>query len=146
MWCQKAEQGKSKEGQGVQDEGIICARRAEVSGPRGLAAEVPEELQEELAVAGTRYKLVADLAFCVKKDDAGFYARQGWTGGGEVWGWSSRVTPVGAGSDRYRLQTGMQAGSRRGRSRGSQKELQRRRQYMHVWHMMGRRWVSRDSS
>ena len=35
-------------------------------------------------VAGTRYKLVADLASCMKKGGAGFYARQGWACGGHV--------------------------------------------------------------
>ena len=49
-------------------------------------------------VAGPGYRLVADLAPCIKKGGAGFCARQGWTGGGGVWGWSTRATF--GGSDR----------------------------------------------
>ena len=48
-------------------------------------------------VAGSKYKLVAGLAPCMREGGAGFYAyaRQEWTGGGWVWGWSSETTPGG---------------------------------------------------
>ena len=55
---------------------------------QGLAAlaEAIEMLQGELVmVAGSEYKLVADLTSCMKKGGVGFYARQGWTGGDVVW-------------------------------------------------------------
>ena len=44
-------------------------------------------------VAETKHKLVTDLAYCIEKGGAGFCARQGWTGGGGVWEWSSVVAP-----------------------------------------------------
>ena len=47
---------------------------------------------EPLLVAGPRFKLKADLASCMKESGAGFYARQGWTGGGGIWSWKSEVS------------------------------------------------------
>ena len=48
-----------------------------------LATGAIWRLKEELlVVAGPRFGLVADLASCMGRGGAGFYARQGWTGGG----------------------------------------------------------------
>ena len=56
---------------------------------------LPGRLQEGLAmVAGTRYKLVADLASCMREGGAGFYARQRWAGGGGIREWCPSVAPV----------------------------------------------------
>ena len=42
-------------------------------------------------VAGPSYRLVVDLASCMRKGGAGFYVRQGWTGGGWIWEWDSEA-------------------------------------------------------
>ena len=53
---------------------------------RGLAAEALKRLQVELGeLAGTDYRMVADMAACMSKEGVGFYARQGWTGRDGVW-------------------------------------------------------------
>ena len=53
---------------------------------QGLAIGAIGRLKEELVVvAGPRFGLVADLASCTRKDGAGFYARQDWTGGEGSW-------------------------------------------------------------
>ena len=79
-------------------------RRGKVFRMRALAVQKPEELelrgrglaeairrlQEELRwVAGSDYKLVVDMAACMKQEDVGFYARQGWAGVDRVWEWDS---------------------------------------------------------
>ena len=57
---------------------------------RGLAAEAIRRLQGELGwVDGSEYKLVVNLASCMRKEGVGFYSRQGWVGAGGVWEWSS---------------------------------------------------------
>ena len=40
---------------------------------------------ELLLVAGPRFELKADLASCMKRGGARFYASQGWTGGEGIW-------------------------------------------------------------
>ena len=48
---------------------------------KGLATQMLGEVKKELAiVAGGRFRLVADLASCMDKGGAGFYAKQGWSG------------------------------------------------------------------
>ena len=44
-------------------------------------------------LAGTDYRMVADMAACMAKEGVGFYARQGWTGRDGVWEWDSRTSP-----------------------------------------------------
>ena len=47
-----------------------------------LATGAIARLQTELLlVVGPGFELKADLASCMKKGGAGFYAKQGWTGG-----------------------------------------------------------------
>ena len=61
---------------------VFRVRALAVQEGRGLAAEAVKRLQEELGwAAGSEYK----LASCIKKEGVGFYARQGWAGGDEVW-------------------------------------------------------------
>ena len=43
-------------------------------------------------VVGSKYRLVADLASCMRKGGTGFYARQGWASGGGVYEWSFEIT------------------------------------------------------
>ena len=43
-------------------------------------------------MTGSEYKLVVDLAACMKKEGVGFYARQGWAGVDGVWEWDSGVS------------------------------------------------------
>ena len=66
---------------------------------QGLATEAMGRLKEKLLlVAGPRFGLVADLASCMRKGGAGFYARQGWAGGEGSWSWRSEASEVeGAG-------------------------------------------------
>ena len=45
-------------------------------------------------MAGPRFGLVVDLASCMRKGGAGFYASQGWAGGEGVWSWRSEATEV----------------------------------------------------
>ena len=82
-------EGQGEERQGVQDEGAGSAEGIE-GNSRGLAAEATKRLslQEELGwVARSDYKLVVGMAACTEKEGVGFYARQGWAGGGGVWEW-----------------------------------------------------------
>ena len=59
---------------------------------KGLATQMLGEVKKELAiVAGGRFRLVADLASCMGKGGAGFYAKQGWTGGEGIWMWGRRA-------------------------------------------------------
>ena len=59
---------------------------------RGLAPKAMARLKAELPlVAGPRLELKADLAARMKEGGAGFYAKQGWTGGGGIWSWRSEV-------------------------------------------------------
>ena len=59
---------------------------------KGLATQMLGEMKKELAmVAGGRFRLVAALASCMDKGGAGFYARQGWTGGEGIWMWGGRA-------------------------------------------------------
>jgi len=61
---------------------------------RGLAAEALKRLQVELGeLAGTDYRMVADMAACMAKKGVGFYGSQGWTGVGGFWEWDSRTSP-----------------------------------------------------
>ena len=82
---------------------------------RGLAAEALRRLQVELVeMAGTDYRMVADMAACMAKEGVGFYARQGWAGRGGVWEWDSRTSPS-------RLSRGS-----RGKLQMEEEELQRK--------------------
>ena len=47
-----------------------------------------------LLEAGPRFEMKADMASCMTRDGAGFYASQGWTGGEGVWSWRSEATEV----------------------------------------------------
>ena len=59
---------------------------------QGLASEAMARLKAELLlVVGPRFELKADLASYMKKGGAGFYAKQGWTGGKGIWSWRSEV-------------------------------------------------------
>ena len=49
---------------------------------------------ELLLVAGPRFELRADLASCMKKGGAKFYANQGWSGEGGIWSWRSEAAGV----------------------------------------------------
>ena len=77
---------------------MALAVDGEVRG-QGLATGAIRRLKEELLlVAGPRFGLVADLASCTRSGGAGFYARQGWTGGEGSWSWRSEAFGVeGAG-------------------------------------------------
>ena len=44
-------------------------------------------------LAGTDYRMVADMAAFMAKKGVGFYGSQGWTGEGGVWEWDSRTSP-----------------------------------------------------
>ena len=49
-------------------------------------------------MAGPKFGLVADLASCMRRGGAGFYARLGWTGGNGSWSWRSEALELeGAG-------------------------------------------------
>jgi hypothetical protein len=48
-----------------------------------------------LLVAGPRFELRADLASCMEKGGAGFYASQGWSGVGGIWPWRFEAAGVG---------------------------------------------------
>ena len=62
---------------------------------QGLATEAMARMKAELLlVAGPRFELRADLASCMKKGGARFYASQGWTGGGGIWSWRSEASEV----------------------------------------------------
>ena len=62
---------------------------------QGLASEAMARLKAELLlVAGPRFELKADLASCMKKGGAGFYAKQDWIGGEGIWSWRSEVPGV----------------------------------------------------
>ena len=71
----------------------------EVMRGQGLATWAIRRLGEELLlVVGPRFGLVADLASCMRSGGAGFYAGQGWTGGGGSCSWRSETLAVeGAG-------------------------------------------------
>ena len=47
-----------------------------------------------LLVAGPRFELRADLAPCMEKGGARFYASQGWSGVGGIWMWRSEAAEV----------------------------------------------------
>ena len=68
-------------------------------GGQGLATGAIRRLKEELLlVAGPRFGLMADLASCMRRGGAGFYASQGWTGGEGSWSWRPEALEVeGAG-------------------------------------------------
>ena len=62
---------------------------------QGLATEAMARMKAELLlVAGPRFELRADLASCMKKGGAGFYASQGWSGVGGIWSWRSEAAGV----------------------------------------------------
>ena len=62
---------------------------------QGLATEAMARMKAELLlVAGPRFELRADLASCMKKGGAKFYASQGWSGEGGIWAWRSEATGV----------------------------------------------------
>ena len=62
---------------------------------QGLATEAMARMKAELLlVARPRFELVVDLAACMKKDGARFYASQGWTGGGGIRSWRSEASEV----------------------------------------------------
>jgi hypothetical protein len=62
---------------------------------QGLATEAMARMKAELLlVAGPRFELRADLAPCMKRGGAGFYARQGWSGVGGIWSWRSEAAGV----------------------------------------------------
>ena len=113
----------------------------EVTRGHGLATGAIGRLKEELlVVAGPRFGLVADLALCMRRGGTGFYARQGWTGGGGSWSWRSETLEegvVGVVIDQGPAPTGgsegAQAGGKAGGAAVSQRRvllmvLQRRRQ------------------
>ena len=59
-----------------------------------MCTEALKRLQVELGeLAGTDYRMVADMTACTAKEGVGFYARQGWTGRDGVWEWDSRTSP-----------------------------------------------------
>ena len=68
---------------------------------QGLATGAIRRLKEELSLVaghGPRFGLMADLASCMRNGGAGFYARQGWTGGKGSWSWRPEAFEVeGAG-------------------------------------------------
>ena len=66
-----------------------------------IATEAIARLKAELApMAGPGFGLRADLAWCMEKGGAGFYKRQGWTGGEGVWSWRADVPGLeGAGAE-----------------------------------------------
>jgi hypothetical protein len=47
-----------------------------------------------LLEAGPRFEMKADMASCMTRDGAGFYASQGWTGGEGIWSWRSEAPEV----------------------------------------------------
>ena len=52
---------------------------------QGLAMEAMARMKAELLlVAGPRFEMRADLASCMKKGGAKFYASQGWSGEGGI--------------------------------------------------------------
>ena len=62
---------------------------------QGLATEAMARTKAELLlVAGPKFELRADLASCMKKGRAGFYASQGWSGVDGIWSWRSEVVGV----------------------------------------------------
>ena len=65
---------------------------------QGLATGAIRRLKEDLLlVAGPRFGLMADLASCMRKGGAGFYASQGWTGEGVM---AMEARGIGGGGDR----------------------------------------------
>ena len=59
---------------------------------QGLATEALARMKAELLmVAGPRFELRADLASCMKKGGAAFYASQGWSGADGIWSWRSEA-------------------------------------------------------
>jgi hypothetical protein len=62
---------------------------------QGLATEAMARMKAELLlVAGPRFELRADLAPCMEKGGARFYASQGWSGVGGIWMWRSEAAEV----------------------------------------------------
>ena len=62
---------------------------------QGLATEAMARMKAELLlVAGPRFEMRADLASCMEKGGARFYASQGWNGVGGIWSWRSEATEV----------------------------------------------------
>ncbi len=62
---------------------------------QGLATGAIARMQAYLLLeAGPKFEMRADMAKCMTKDGAGFYASQGWTGGEGVWSWRSEATEV----------------------------------------------------
>ena len=62
---------------------------------QGLATEAMARMKAELLlVAGPRFEMRADLASCMKKDGATFYASQGRSDEGSIWAWRSESTEV----------------------------------------------------
>ena len=62
---------------------------------QGLATEAMARMKAELLLeAGPRFELRADLASCMEKGGARFYASQGWSGVGGIWSWRSEATEV----------------------------------------------------
>ena len=71
---------------------MVALAVGEVTRRQGLATGAIGRLKEELLlVAGPRLGLVVDLASCMRRGGAGFYARQGWTGGRGSWPWRSET-------------------------------------------------------
>ena len=65
---------------------------------QGLATEAMARMKAELLmVTGPRFEMRADLASCMKKGGAEFYASQGWSGEGGIRAWRSEATEVGGG-------------------------------------------------
>ena len=98
-------------------------------------------------LAGTDYRLVADMAACMAKEGVGFYARQGWNGGDGVWEWDSR-TSTSRGSKgrlqmeeeefkrRSRCKRQMDGAEGEGGVRGwveDEEEVERRQQQRQLW-------------
>jgi GNAT superfamily N-acetyltransferase len=53
---------------------------------QGLASEAMARVKAYLLLeAGPRLEMKADIASCMSRDGARFYASQGWTGGGGIW-------------------------------------------------------------
>ena len=95
-------------------------------------------------------QLVADLASCMRKGGAGFYARQGWAGGDGVWEWSSGMASESLGSQasevrgswkELRVKVGHEAGwrMRRRRGRGNSRRGSRRGGVRCSWGELQRR-------
>ena len=58
------------------------------------AEVVAAEAEAATKVAAADAEMKADMASCMTRDGAGFYASQGWTGGEGVWSWRSEATKV----------------------------------------------------